>query len=133
MHTEQLIEQGYGGAVVIHQGLSQIRYRSSTPLAGCSIRLLPLTPRSDGTPDVPAFSYYSGKPPMGYTPAMGFFTKIPAWAGMYGMVADFPNMAAGQYLVLIVRNADTLHPIAAVMIQLGGTVPEGGLRPTLNW
>lgn len=110
-----------------------VRYRSRSRTDGMNIRLLPLSQRSDDTPDVPAFSLYSRKPPTGYTPVTGYTLKGPLWAGMYGMEADFVNLAEGQYLILIVNGPDSVHPITSAMIQVGGKVPQGGLEPKLGW
>lgn len=93
-----------------------VRFRSTTPIVGKAIYLIPLYDRSDDD-NYPAFGWYAGKKDHVPSTALNnapYQTRTyteSVWAGMYGVVGNYPNgVRAGWYMAVL---APIGHPFEA--------------------
>ena len=116
-----------------------VRFRTSKPLSGRAIYLIPLKER-DAEGLSPAFGWRTGKkklaPEIAHMnpPYEASYGQRPDWAGMYGAVGNYPNgVREGLYLAVLAPTGRPLEAEQAFVLQSGGQAPPEFLSRVAWW
>jgi len=116
-----------------------VRFRSTQALPGLAVFLIPLQDKSE-TDTTPAFTWYFGKKE--HPPKTTLFQKPyqtrsyqePRLAGMYGVIANYPNgVPAGNYLVILTSPQRPDDAKQAFMLNVYEDKPASGVSMPAWW